>query len=187
MRVYLGPYNDLNWIQQFLNCRGFYKLSKLFQRTRKEKIKIHPYDAWNADHTLSLIIVPVLEQLKAVKQGHPLLDVEDFPEEMKLVHETWSDYTPEQYEAMSQAWNLILDKMIWSHKQIAKNDDWDDFYITDDNKQVVEEEVDFKDALFEITGKRTHPVMNWDARAAYEERIREGLLLFGKYYQALWD
>jgi hypothetical protein len=50
---------------------------------------IHPWDTWSMDHTLSYIIVPMLEQLKATKHGYP------------------SDLTEER-------WDEILDEMIWA-------------------------------------------------------------------------
>lgn len=53
------------------------------------QIVIHSWDTWSMDHTLSYIIVPMLEQLKATKNGYP------------------SDLTEER-------WDEILDEMIWA-------------------------------------------------------------------------
>ena len=52
-------------------------------------IIIHSWDTWNMDHTLSYIIVPMLEQLKATKHGYP----------SSLAEERWDE---------------ILDEMIWA-------------------------------------------------------------------------
>jgi len=43
---------------------------------RVETILLDPYDTWNMDHTLALIIVPMLKQLKATKHGAPCVDDE---------------------------------------------------------------------------------------------------------------
>lgn len=49
---------------------------------RKISIKIHNYDTWNADETLSLIILPVLQELKKNKEGIFFVYKEDVPEEL---------------------------------------------------------------------------------------------------------
>ena len=53
------------------------------KRKRKEYIKIDRWDTWNMDHTLALIVLPMLKQLKSTKQGSFLVDLEDVPEYMR--------------------------------------------------------------------------------------------------------
>ena len=66
------------------------------------QIVIHSWDTWDMDHTLALIIHPMLVQLKETKHGYP------------------SNLTEER-------WNEILDEMIWAFKQKTM-DDWNDPY-----------------------------------------------------------
>ena len=42
-------------------------------------VEIHPWDTWALDHTLALIIVPALEQLRDGSQSHPQ-EFEEFEE-----------------------------------------------------------------------------------------------------------
>ena len=58
-----------------------------------ESIQIDEWDTWNMDYTLSLLIVPMLNQLKEDGHGYPA--------------------TLNSFEE----WHEILDKMIWSFEQ----------------------------------------------------------------------
>lgn len=62
-----------------------------------ESIQIDKWDTWSMDYTLSLLIVPMLKQLKEDSHGYPA--------------------TLNSFEE----WQGILDKMIWSFEQ-AKNE-----------------------------------------------------------------
>jgi hypothetical protein len=68
-------------------------------------IKIHDYDTWNMDHTLALVILPMLKQLKETKHGYP-------------------------HELSEEEWDNILDEMIWAFKQKCR-DNWEDDYYGD--------------------------------------------------------
>ena len=71
-----GRGNHDNWVSK--TCAWIHKI---FQNAgeRRVKIRIDDSDVWGADHTLALIIVPVLEKLKAQKNGgewsHPMGNV----------------------------------------------------------------------------------------------------------------
>ena len=56
-----------------------YKFLLWIDSKKKRTIKIHidEWDTWNMDHTLSLIIVPMLKQLKETKHGAPGVDDDD--------------------------------------------------------------------------------------------------------------
>jgi len=53
--------------------------------SRKRRVKVHidSYDVWSADHTLAMIIHPVLVKLKETKHGSPVVDDEDVPENLR--------------------------------------------------------------------------------------------------------
>jgi len=85
-----------------------------YRKNRAERIEIEPFDTWSMDHTLAMIIHPMLVQLKETTHGYP------------------SELTEER-------WNEILDEMIWAFDQKNK-DDWEDEYygpfIDDPNKRL---------------------------------------------------
>jgi hypothetical protein len=112
--AYVGiPDEKVTWIGEWLSCC---KLLNCFlewfnrMRTRRIKVHIHGHDVWSMDHTLSLIIVPMLEKLKGMKHGSAAVDDEDVPEEYKTkdVHERWE-------------WTL--NEMLWAFTQIRDNED----------------------------------------------------------------
>jgi len=109
------------------------------RKARKISIEIDRYDVWGMDHTLSLIIVPMLEKLKDHKHGSPLVDNEDLPPHLKLSkRETkvnqdghWDKKlkaTEDEIKAANEkfhaCWDWILDEMIWAFSQHAK-EDWE--------------------------------------------------------------
>ena len=70
-------------------------------------VEIHPWDTWALDHTLALIIIPALEQLRDGSQSYPQ-DFEEFEE--------WTD---------------TINKMINAFENVVGDDNGDIDYWTD--------------------------------------------------------
>ena len=165
---------------------------------RKLSVHIDKYDTWSFDHTLAHIIYPALLQLKATKHGVPSQLVNDVGGEDWDPQESFDFYKEshnESFEIACKRWDEILDKMIWSFHQLIL-DDYDSKYHHGNA------EYDFveSDKLYPnpISGKleKTYqmvdknPDRHWydvEGHRLHEERIQEGLDLFGKYYRNLWD
>jgi hypothetical protein len=143
--------NNQEWLVNFLNWIDKYK-------TRKVDVRIDPYDTWSMDHTLALIVHPMLVQLKAANHGYFSSDPEDAPQIGKGEE---TDYGGNDTLALDR-YNWIMDEMIWTFEQLSHGDELT-FYNS---------EKDFYDI---------------DAARAHDERIANGLRLFGKYFRALWD
>ena len=122
---------------------------------RKIKVHVDRYDTVSLDHTLALIILPCLIQLKTTQQGMPVIKEVDIDPNQESF-DFGDDLESMQYEKNTKIWNEIMDKMIWSFQQLT---------------------VDYKNGVN----------IKSDARPLYEERLQEGLTLFGTYYLALWD
>jgi len=76
--------------------------------------------------------------------------------------------------------------MIWAFEQL-NDGNWEDQYW------IRSPEIDFTKHP-EDEGKEVYPVRwkvkgecDWEGRNKHQERINNGLRLFGKYYQTLWD
>lgn len=165
---------------------------------RKISVQIDEFDTWDLDNTLAKIIYPALVQLKAHKHGVPNnitegIGGEDYVEQLSF------DFYRETYnDAFSEAckqWDEILDKIIWAFQQLAL-DDYDKKY----HHGVGEYEWVETDRLYPnpITGKmeKTYKMVDknpddhwydYIGHQLHEDRIQEGLELFGKYYRNLWD
>lgn len=145
-----------------------------YRKNRAEKIEIERFDTWSMDHTLALIIHPMLVQLKDTKHGAPNVDDEDVPENLQSVNAPpkENDYDTDAY--WFDRWDWVLDEMIWSFNEKNKDDSEKDFY-----GPYTESEDDTSFGHFEWidhAGMKSH-----------RERISNGFRLFGKYYENLWD
>ena len=130
---------------------------------RKVRVKIHDYDVWSMDDTLSHIILPMLKLLKEKKHGYPMVDDDDVPEELRSTAAT--QLTKEQLDSGwpddngLPRWNWVMDEMIWAFEQMAPEAD-DQFFVAG---------------------------YDHENHTKWQERKTRGFVLFGKYFQALWD
>lgn len=145
---------------------------------RKIRIKVHNYDVWSADHTLGLIILPTLKLLKEKKQGYAIVDDNDVPEELRST--SAPPLTQEQIDTAcpdnngEPRWNWVLGEMIWAFEQLVNEDSDDQFFTHHD-------EPESPGSVFNKCDIDREGYEKWQARK------QNGLLLFGKYYEALWD
>lgn len=155
-----------------------------FKKKRRVYIRIDKYDTWNMDGTLSMIILPMLKQLKATKHGSPNVESEDVPEELRMSDEN-------DYDVIHRRWTWVLDEMIWAFEQHQPDVDWEAQYTTgeiDFRSEPCNWNADGKPTLYQLKeGPKHTAVTDWEARGAHQKRIDNGFRLFGKYYQGLWD
>lgn len=155
-------YNIINWLY-------------FDRKTQKIKVKIDPWDTWGMDHTLALIIVPMLKQLKDDKHGAPFVDYEDVPEDLRPAQEWYERYSKngETDPWFFARWEWVMDEMIWAFEQ-KLDDDWEDQYFEWEDDP--EAPLGSKLKSYDKEGHTNH-----------HERMTNGFRLFGKYYEALWD
>ena len=138
MYISIGPYND--------------------NEPREEHVVIHNYDTWSMDHTLSLIILPMLKQLKASTHGAPAVEEKDVPIELRIPpDQIMGIYQGETDKNYFKRWEYVLDEMIYSFDCKANKD---------------EPHIRIKDI---------------EEAKKEQNRISNGFRLFGKYYESLWD
>jgi hypothetical protein len=171
------------WIQSF--------------RKRKVEVRIDNYDVWSMDSTLTPIILPMLKKLKEVKHGSGFIELEDVPESMRCTDtEEWDSQQVFEFYREPNLQNVkcdihtryewVLDEMIWAFEQL-NDDDWEDQYW------ITHPEIDFTEQP-EDEGKTSKPLRwkvqgeaDWEGMQKHRDRIQNGLRLFGKYFQTLWD
>ena len=150
------------------------------RRKRNIKVRVDYYDVWGADHTLALIILPVLKQLKEVKHGSPFVDVDDVPEELRPTEAAGPDngYTD---STVHERWEWVLNEMIWAFEQHVDEEHDSKFYDhTESRDYQLANPNDFMGGIDKLKVDR-------EGLKAHNERIKRGTELFGKYYQGLWD
>ena len=139
-------------------------------------VKIDRWDTWSMDHTLALIILPMLKQLDITKHGAPFTEDDDVPEYLRSYMAQPKEHEWDTDSLHFMRWDWILAEMIWAFEQELKDDDEHQFFdhsasegIKDLNERISKLKVDEK-------GLKAH-----------QERKKNGFRLFGKYYQNLWD
>lgn len=162
-------------------------------RERKIKVRVDNYDVWSADHTLALVIHPVLLKLKEVQQGACHIDLEDVPENLRPTDEP-NDNNGYVDNTHFDRWNWVLDEMIWAFEQCSKPDRGDDqFYHNSDQLEMVSAPSKDNPELFSVDfnyQKDPAKPKYWvddEGKKLHYDRINNGFRLFAKYYFALWD
>ena len=162
----------------------FYNLLKWIhaKRQRKVVIKTDRYDHWNAYHTMSLIIVPILKDLREHKHGAGFIADEDVPEGLGLRSTECLVKEDEGHtdENWFKRYEWALNEMIWAHEQIA-DDNWEDQYYSGEVDWVVESGGRLRE------GPNHTYKLDVEGFNKHNDRIENGLRLFGKYYRTLWD
>lgn len=161
---------------------------------RVEYVKLDRWDTWNVDHTMALIALPLLKQLQAKKHGAPHVADEDVPEHLRS---TAAPAKKTEYDTDGnhfKRWDYILGEMIFAFEHLV-DDSWEDKFR--------EGEIDYVSTPIDADGnevpKGDHKYYrmdegpnhtykcDYDAMGKVYKRIDNGLLMFGKYYRALWD
>ena len=119
------------------------------KENRKIRLEIHPYDLWSMDHTLSIIIAPMLVLLKENKAGSPYVEDDDVPENIRTTSATPTKNEYDVDEFHHNRWDWVLDEMIWAFATIAED--------------------------------------AGGLSKTEQMRLDNGLRLFGRYFQNLWD
>ena len=170
----------------------YVKLGPVGRKNRAETVVIDDCDVWNLDHTLALIIVPALKKLKEKKQGAPLVNNEDVPEELRALGEELYTYSKngETDNNWFKRWDYVLDEMIWAFQQ--KLEEWEEQFASGENDVEFVEDPDKKDAdgepLYKMKyGPKHNREYDWVGRRKFQARMANGYKLFGKYYEGLWD
>ena len=180
---------DEPWVEKWANrlepfCIKLQKVLDFFH-PRINYIKIDRYDTWDMDKTLSPIILPMLKQLKVTKQGAPMVDDDDVPEELKSTSAPPKENDYDTDDNHFKRWEYIMDEMIWAFEQLV-DDNWEDQYYTGESDYIFVRSEENGLMVMEKGPKHTQ---EWDREGwtKHHKRIDNGLRLFGTYYRGLWD
>lgn len=164
---------------------------------RRIEVEIEKFDTWSLDHSLALIILPALIQLKQTNHGVPNEFVTNNPDlDDQLSFDFIHDDKDEVFQKGVDKWQEVMDKMIWSFQQIAIDDDYDSKYHHgkmdigwEKTKQQYPNPLTGQmEYMYEMVDK--NPDEHWYdhvGHTLHNERIQEGLNLFAKHFRDLWD
>lgn len=156
------------------------------KRKRTIKVKIERYDVWSMDHTLANIILPMLKMLKEHQKGAPCVDDEDVPEHLRSTAASPKENDWDTDDLHFDRWVWVLDEMIWAFEQ--KLDDNLESKFSEGEPDFIFEPMNHKDGdSYELfTGPNHTYKFNHEAYKVHMNRMQNGFMLFGKYFQNLW-
>lgn len=155
------------------------------KRERKIKIVIDRWDTWSADHTLALIILPVLKQLHKEKHGAPAVSDEDVPEHLRSTSAPKKEDEHDIDANHFKRWDYVMNEMIWAFEQIL-DDDWAEQFYTGVSDVNFIRDIETNTYTM-VHGKNHTRRFDKEGYMKYDQRINNGLILFGKYFRGLWD
>ena len=167
-----GDWLASTWVADF--CEWVQK-----KRKGTERVHIDNYDVWSMDHTLALIVHPMLVKLKSQKHGYGWIDDADVPRNLRSTAKGARDGLTNEYDWDNNAerrYEWMLDELIWTFAQLASDDDTGQFY---DHSAM--------DLTADINTQMNQLKVDQKGLEAHEKRIANGLRLFGKYFRSLWD
>lgn len=166
----------------------------LDRKQRKIKVRIDYHDVWGADHTLALIIAPTLKLLKEKLHGAPMVDDEDVPEHLRSTAAPATENEWDTDDNHFKRWDWVIDEMIFAFEASAMPDWESQFYSGEHDMRFVPvdkngNEVPKDEAKFHQMKRGSNDTfaIDTEGRKAYYERMKNGRMLFAKYYDGLWD
>ena len=145
------------------------------KKVQKVSVRIDPWDTWSMDYTLAPLVLPMLQQLKIANHGAPFVDDVDVPEGLRSTSAAPKKHEHDVDELHFSRWAWVMDEMIFAFETKLSDD-----YL-EKNSSIISEYVEGKSSLL-----KKHD-FDWVAIKELEDRMQNGFVLFGKYFQALWD
>ena len=148
---------------------------------RDISVKIDKWDTWSMDHTLALIVHPMLIQLRDTTNGSPFIVFEDRPEH--LIGTVPVRERGEIDEFHHDAWQWVLTEMIFAFESKLE-EDWQGQFFSGESDWIFEPG---PRGSYMVQGPNHTLEIDREGMKVYQERISNGFRLFGKYYENLWD
>ena len=165
-RPHTWLYKFLSWIES--------------KRKRTIYVKIDRWDTWSMDNTLAYIVAPMLKQLRNSTHGSPNVDDEDVPEELRSTSAPPKENEYDIDANHHKRWEWALDEMIFAFES-KLDDSWEAQFETGVNDLQWKK---LENGMSEmIRGPNDTKVYDYEGRQKYEDQIKNGFRLFGKYYQ----
>ncbi len=176
------PSSD-RWVKLLIPLSDMIRGVLDFLHPKIDYVKIDSWDTWSMDSTLSLLVVPMLKQLKSTAHGAPCVDDKDVPVELRSTSAPpkKEEYDTDEYHF--KRWDWALDEMIWAFEQ--KCTDWESQYYSGYCDMQFEPEQNGMSRM--VKGPKDTAKIDFVGMKKHQKRMSNGFRLFGKYYENLWD
>lgn len=172
--------SEVKWLKRL--CDWVYS-----KRERTVRVHVHDYDAWNADKTIAMIVLPLLKKVQESKHGAPRVDDEDVPDELKST--SAPPLTQEQIdcghtdENWFKRWEWVIGEVVWTFEQHTT--DWEEQYYSGKCDLMIQK-VDGTEFSQLVQGPDHTFKVDEEGKSKHEKRMENGMRLFAKYYGSLW-
>ena len=142
-------------------------------------------EVWNFDSYMAKWALPRLKHLRISKNGYPC-GVISGNDENQLRFDFYKKSEQEVEDEAKAKWDIILDKIIWSFENLdnwpepIKPPNYDERYRVEERGGI---EGNGGLEFVSIDDRK----WDWAPVNKHQEKIQEGLDLFAKHYQNLWD
>jgi len=187
-----GKGKYVKWVDRLMPfCTAWSKFLD-FVHPKVDYVKIDRWDTWSMDHTLGAIALPMLKQLQKTKHGSPFVDDKDVPKGLGL-RSTEAPAKENEWDTDDnhhKRWDWVLNEMIFAFEH-KLDESWQDAYRSGefDHKTVAcAWDESGKATMYQSVEGPNHTYKcDFEGIKKVEKRIQNGFVLFGKYYQNLWD
>ena len=153
------------------------------KRERTIKVKLDRWDTYSADHTLAYIILPVLQKLKKDGMCIPSVYDEDVPEELRS-DKAGPKKNHWDLDGNAEArWEWVINEMILAFESKASDGVWEEQFYSGGGEGILVKQLEDGNAEMLSDSKMK---IDREGLKRYQERITNGFVLFGKYYETLW-
>lgn len=191
-RLKYGASNELEDLEDWIRRFWLYRFLNIFERwvanhtTRRIQIRIDRHDVWNLGDTLAMIALPMLYEFRRQGiTGAPHVDDDDVPEYLRST--TAPPLTEQEQNTggadklWHQRWEWVVQEMIYALEEVNDPDSDSRFHSDiDPEKPRDEKNISFQESM-------NRGMFDKDGYADWHERKQNGLRLFGKYLEALWN
>jgi hypothetical protein len=136
------------------------------------------------DHTLSYVVLPMLEHLKEHQQGACLVDDSDVPIELQSTSAPPKENEWDIDDNHFDRWDWVLDEMIFAFRA-KQEDDWEDQFYSGEH-DTYWKKLESGNSEW-VKGPNDTFTIDKVGRDAFQARITNGFRLFGRYYENLWN
>lgn len=174
----------------------FGRYPKDHTKERILRVKVDGFDVWGADHTLAMIIHPVLVKLKEQKHGSPHVADEDVPEHLRSgnpplektdvglkIHSV--EMEEDREDLVHKRWDWALDEMIWAFGEHIKDDTTEEFGSGEHDFKFVKLEDGSGSRM--VQGPNHTWKFDYEGAKLKEKRMTNGRRLFALHFSDLWE
>jgi hypothetical protein len=154
-----------------------------YKENRKIKVVIEDHDTWSLDSTLAKVIYPALVAFKKARKKMPGVPMAYLKDEET---DKSGNHTNAAVDRGDARFEDDLNKMIWSFREIAEEYPGESQFFMKNGKETKWKRFTKNNKHMGSELVETGLEYDKEGHQVYQNRIDEGVKLFGENYRSLW-